>query len=189
MPENAANRPANPAAPGVAPASGLAPASGGTGLAPASGSAGGTALTAHQWRVSPAAIVFKGLGALAFLAAAALFVNDPARVLVAGAAGALLAAYALRDVFAPVRLAADLDGVTVISGYAGRRRIPWAQIERVRLDQRSRLGMRQELLEIDAGESLHLFSPSDLNAPLVEVVEALGRIRQLAARRPDTAGS
>lgn len=162
MPENAANRPANVA--------------------------GSAAPTAQEWRVAPASAVFKGVGALVFLASAALFANDPTRVLVAAFAGVLLAVFALRDVLAPVRLAADAEGVTVIRGYVGRRQVPWARVERVRVDQRSRLGMRSELLEIDTGESLHLFSRAELNAPVAEVVEALDRIRQLAPRHPDVAG-
>ena len=161
MPENAANRSASPAADQ------------------------GTELTAQRWRVSPASAVFKGIGALAFALAALLFAADPIRVLVAGAAAALLAGYALRDLLAPVRLAADSGGVTVISGYAGHRHLSWAQVERVRLDRRSRLGMRSELLEIDAGDSLHLFGASDLNAPVAEVADALGRIRYLTGSDPE----
>ena len=79
MPENAANRSASPAADQ------------------------GTELTAQRWRVSPASAVFKGIGALAFALAALLFAADPIRVLVAGAAAALLAGYALRDLLGRVR--------------------------------------------------------------------------------------
>ena len=65
-----------------------------------------------------------------------------------------LAGWALRDLIAPVRLAADADGVTVVTGFARRRRhLPWAQIERVRVDRRDRLGLRSEMLEIDAGDA------------------------------------
>jgi hypothetical protein len=92
-------------------------------------------------------------------------------------ATAILAVYALRDVIAPVRLAADLDGVTVVSGYAGHRRVDWAQVERMRVDARSRGGMRSELLEIDAGEHLFLLSRYDLNTHPADVYEDLLRLR------------
>jgi hypothetical protein len=91
--------------------------------------------------------------------------------------GVGLAIYGLRDVLAPVRLAADADGVTVVSGFAGQRRIAWGGIERVRLDQRSRYGGRQALLEIDEGESLHFFSRYDLGMPPSEALDLVLDVR------------
>jgi hypothetical protein len=88
-----------------------------------------------------------------------------------------LAIYGLRDVLAPVRLAADADGVTVVSGFAGRRRLGWADIERVRLDRRSRYGGRQALLEIDEGESLYFFSRYDLGMPPSEALDLVLEVR------------
>jgi hypothetical protein len=88
-----------------------------------------------------------------------------------------LAGWALRDLIAPVRLAADPDGVTVVVGYAGRRRLAWSQIERVRIDRRERLGLRSQLLELDAGDSLYLFSVHDLGADPEEVLGSLLALR------------
>ncbi len=95
--------------------------------------------------------------------------------------GVGLAIYGMRDVLAPVRLAADAEGVTVVSGFAGQRRLAWDDIERVRLDERSRYGGRQALLEIDEGESLHFFSRYDLGVP---PSEALDRVLEVRAARP-----
>jgi hypothetical protein len=88
-----------------------------------------------------------------------------------------LAIYGLRDVLAPVRLAADADGVTVVSGFAGHRRLAWNDIERVRLDERSRYGGRQALLEIDEGETLHFFSRYDLGMPPTEALDLVLQVR------------
>jgi len=86
---------------------------------------------------------------------------------------AALVGWALRDWIIPVRLAADAEGLTVIAGLASRRRLPWSQIEHVRVDRRERLGLRSELLEVDAGESLFLFSAHELGAEPSDVAAAL----------------
>ncbi|TDB78504.1 PH domain-containing protein [Micromonospora sp. KC723] len=134
----------------------------------------------HQWRVPPALPAVKLVGAVA-LAALGVFLSGADRVALAlslvMAAG--LAGWATRDLLVPVRLAADADGVTVIQGLAGRRRLPWAAIETVSVARRSRFGLAAETLEIDAGESLHLFGRHDLDAPPDEVAETL------RAARPD----
>ena len=91
--------------------------------------------------------------------------------------GVGLAIYGLRDVVSPVRLAADRDGVTVVSGFAGERRLAWPQIERVRLDRRARYGARHELLEIDIGDSLYFFSRYDLGMAPYEALDIVNRLR------------
>lgn len=88
-----------------------------------------------------------------------------------------LAIYGLRDVLAPVRLAADTSGVTVVSGFAGQRRLAWDDIQRVRLDKRSRYGGRQVFLEIDEGETLHFFSRYDLSMPPAEALDLVLEVR------------
>jgi hypothetical protein len=121
--------------------------------------------------------IAKAGGAVAFLVAAVLFGRDPVQLTMALAGAAALAAFAVRDVVAPVRLAADADGVTVVTGYANRRRIPWGSIERVRVDARSRLGRRLEFLEIDTGEALHLFNRTELSADPDDVAAELAHLR------------
>ncbi len=125
--------------------------------------------------------MLKALGALALLALGLLFAGgDPVRPGLAGLAAAGLLLWALRDVVAPVRLAVDRDGLTVLRGFAGRRRLPWDSVEAIRLERRARRGITAETLEIDAGESLHLFGRRDLDAPLDEVAAALDEARPAA---------
>ncbi|WP_229837095.1 PH domain-containing protein, partial [Dactylosporangium sucinum] len=111
-----------------------------------------------RWRVSPGFVGLK-CAVTVILVAAAVFFADDRRALTAAVVAALVAGgYALRDLLAPVRLAADLSGLTVVTGYAGHRRLAWSEVERIRVDTRSRAGLRSELLEIDTGDTLHLFS-------------------------------
>ncbi|MET7422376.1 PH domain-containing protein [Dactylosporangium sp. NPDC005555] len=130
-----------------------------------------------RWRVSKGFTALKGCAAIGLLLAGFFAAGDRRAFAAALIAAVILAVYALRDVVAPVRLAADLEGITVVSGYAGRRRLDWAQVERMRVDARSRGGMRSELLEIDAGEHLFLLSRYDLNAHPADVYEELLRLR------------
>jgi Bacterial PH domain len=122
--------------------------------------------------------VAKLLGAVAIVVLVLAFGrNDPVQWFLAVAVGLALAGWALRDVVAPVRLAADPDGVTVVVGFAGRRRLAWPEIERIRIDRRDRLGVRTELLELDAGDSLYLFSRYDLGAEPEDVLASLLALR------------
>jgi hypothetical protein len=131
-----------------------------------------------QWRIKPVLPVTKGMGAVAVVVLAVAFAGrDPVRWTLALVVGAVLAIWAVRDLIAPVRLAADAAGVTVISGFARRRHLPWAQIERVRVDVTSRRGLRSELLELDAGESIFLFSAHELGVLPEEVATALADLR------------
>ena len=59
----------------------------------------------------------------------------------------------------------------------GHREVPWSAVERVRVDVRHRLGLRSELLEIDTGETLHLFGASELGADCADVAERLAALR------------
>jgi Bacterial PH domain len=102
--------------------------------------------------------------------------NRPQLVLGLGSAAAV-AAYAARDVVARQRLRADREGLVTVRGYAGRRRLAWSEIERVRVDTRTRLGASSELLEIDADEEIFLFSRFDLGVDPSEAVEALQTLR------------
>src|SRR5689334_16825486 len=106
-----------------------------------------------RWRVNSRLTVLKIAAAVLFLFAAVGFGRDPIGLVIGLAAALALAGYAARDLVVPVRLAAGPTGVTVVSGYAGHRHLTWAQVERVRVDERRRLGTRSQLLEIDAGET------------------------------------
>ncbi|WP_051167888.1 PH domain-containing protein [Actinoplanes sp. N902-109] len=137
-------------------------------------------MAAQEWRVRPVLPVTKLLGAVALIVLVAAFgTGDPVQWVLAGAGAAGLAGWALRDLIRPVRLAADETGVTLVAGFAARRHLAWSQIERVRVDRRARRGIRSELLEIDAGESLHLFSVHELGTDPDEVAQALLELRSV----------
>jgi hypothetical protein len=74
----------------------------------------------------------------------------------------VLLGYGIRDLVAPSRLGADTGGVDLIAGFATRRRLGWDEIDRIRVEQRRRLGTRSQLLEVDTGDTLYLFSDYDL---------------------------
>lgn len=133
--------------------------------------------TSLRWRVSPPLTWTKVAAVVAFALVAFIYRDEPMRAFVAGVGALVIGVYAARDVIAPVRLAADQDGVTVVSGYATRQHVPWSAVERLRVDRHSRLGLSTEMLEIDAGESVHLFSTYDLNAPCSDVEESLRQLR------------
>ena len=131
------------------------------------------------WRVSPPLTWAKVIATLAFVGVAVVYHDDRMRLLVTLVGALLLGCYAARDLFIPVRLTADAEGITVVAGLR-RRRLAWSQIERIRVDAHSRLGLRTEMLEIDAGDSLHLLSTYDLNAPVSDVAETLAELRPVA---------
>ncbi|GGV24212.1 hypothetical protein GCM10010182_53270 [Actinomadura cremea] len=131
----------------------------------------------REWRVPAAQVAVKWAAALAVAVLAAVSADDRQFLLLAGAAALGLAAVALRDVLAPVRVAADAAAVTVVAGYAGRRRIPWDEVAAVRVDERRRLLLHTRLLEIETADDLHLFSRFDLGAEVDDVAAALGELR------------
>jgi hypothetical protein len=135
-----------------------------------------------RWRVNSGLTALKIGAAVLFVVAALLAATaDPAGLAIGLGAAVVAAGFAVRDLVAPVRLAADPTGATVVSGFAGHRHLPWAAIERIRVDERRRLGVRSQLLEIDAGDSLHLFSGYELSAPCADVAALLESLRAGAA--------
>ncbi|WP_435206799.1 PH domain-containing protein [Micromonospora sp. bgisy143] len=135
----------------------------------------------RQWRVPSSLPAAKLAGAVLLIALGLLFADgDPVRLVVAAVAAVALAVWALRDLVAPVRLAVDPAGLTVIRGFAGRQLLPWSTVEAIRVDRRQRWGLSGEILEIDAGESLHLFGRYDLGATPEEVAGALRAARPVS---------
>ncbi|MEJ3742450.1 PH domain-containing protein [Actinomycetes bacterium KLBMP 9797] len=133
---------------------------------------------AYVWRVPRKVPLAKLAGAVLLLAVGLLLDDgDVMRLMVAAIAAVALAGWAVRDLVAPVRVAADATGVTVATGLAGRRHLAWSQIERVRVDARSHWGLQTAMLEIDAGDALHLFTERELGAPPAEVAAALATLR------------
>lgn len=131
-----------------------------------------------QWRVKPVLPVTKLMGAVAVVVLAVAFAaGDPIRWALAVLVGGGLLTWAVRDLIVPVRLAADNDGVTVVTGFARRRRLPWSQVERVRVDRAVRRGLRSELLEIDTGDAIYLFGAHELGALPEDVATELSGLR------------
>ncbi|MEU8295712.1 PH domain-containing protein [Micromonospora sp. NPDC048909] len=136
----------------------------------------------RQWRVPASLPAAKLAGAVLLVALGLLFADgDPVRLALAALVAAGLAGWAVRDLVAPIRLAVDGSGLTVAHGFAGHRRLPWPAVEAITVDRRPRLGLTTEVLEIDAGESLHLFGRYDLGTSPEEVAATL------RAARPGTA--
>ena len=135
-----------------------------------------------QWRVKPVLPVTKLIAAAAIVVLAVAFAeHDPIRWAIALVVAVGLAVWGLRDLLAPVRLAADASGVTVVTGFARRRHLPWSAVERVRVDRRTHRGLRSETLELDAGDAIYLFSANDLGALPEDVVVALADLRTNSA--------
>lgn len=130
-----------------------------------------------EWRVSGGFAALKCAVTVVLVGAAVFFADDRRAFIAALVAAVVAGGYALRDIVRPVRLAADPGGITVVSGYLGRRRLDWGQVERVRVDTRTRAGVRSELLEIDTGDMLYLLSTYDLNDRVADVADELLRIK------------
>ncbi|ADG88394.1 hypothetical protein TBS_06880 [Thermobispora bispora] len=126
------------------------------------------------WRVPWQIIAVKAAGAV--LCAVLAVAGDPGQLFLAGVAALGFAGLALRDLLVPVRLAAGPDGL-VIAGLTGRRRIPWDRVRGIRAEAYRRYGITTELLEIDTGDDVHLFSRWDLGARVPDVAGALARLR------------
>jgi Bacterial PH domain len=125
----------------------------------------------------PAGLIAWKLGALAVLVLLALAGRDPTQRGVAGLVGLAVAGFLGRDLLARERLRADASGLVLVRGYAGRRRLSWAEVERVRVDERFRLGAQVRMLEIDAGTDIYLFSRYDLGVDPAEVAIVLAPLR------------
>ena len=131
-----------------------------------------------QWRVKPVLPVSKLMGAVALVVLAAAFAEgDPVRWVLGAVIAIGLTGWAVRDLIVPVRLAADTAGITVVTGFARRRHLPWSEIERVRVERSVRRGLRSEVLEIDAGETLYVYGPHDLGALPEDVAAQLSDLR------------
>jgi hypothetical protein len=128
----------------------------------------------YRWRVPRKVPVGKLVVGATVAGLAVLSATEPWQWATVAVVVAGFAAWAVRDLAAPVRLAADPAGVSVVTGFAARRRLGWSQVERVRVDARR----RSRLLEVDTGERLYLFSRYEVDADLDEVAERLEALRR-----------
>lgn len=137
-----------------------------------------------QWRVPVGVPVGKVVVAAVFVLLAVVATTATWQVGVALGVAAGVVVWAVRDLVAPVRLAADAAGLTVVTGYARHRRLAWSQVERVRVDTRR----RSRVLEVDIGETIHLFSRYDVDADLDEVAATLEALRAYRGRQDGESG-
>ncbi len=133
--------------------------------------------TEAAWRVDRRLTVAKWAGAAIFALAAVIGFRDPGQLIVVGIAAGLLVVLGIRDLIAPVRLAAGPEGVTVVSGLRSRRTIPWSQVQHIKVDARRGMLLRSQVLELDVDDQLYFFSVSELGAPCEDVAETLMAIR------------
>jgi hypothetical protein len=138
--------------------------------------------TDMAWRVDMRLTVGKWAGAAIFALAAVLGFRDLGQLIVVGLAAGILVVMGVRDLLSPVRLAAGPNGVTVATGFRGRRTIPWAEVDHIRVDARRGMLLRSQVLELDAGDHLYFFSVNELGAPCEEVVDTLAAIRSRSER-------
>lgn len=125
----------------------------------------------------PTGVIAAKLGGAGVLAIVALLASIRSQLVIGLIAAAALAVYGLRDLLARERLRADPDGIVAVRGFAGHDRLAWADLEQVRVDSRQRLGSRTQLLEIDAGEHIYLFSRFDLGVDPDEAERAIATVR------------
>jgi hypothetical protein len=127
----------------------------------------------------PAGVTVAKFALAAALGIAAAVAPQTSQTTIGLIAALAVAAYAARDLATRTRLVADADGLIVARGYAGHRRLAWSEIERLRVDTRTRLGMRGAVLEVDAGEEIYLFTRNDLGADPHEALEIVEKVRAI----------
>jgi hypothetical protein len=98
--------------------------------------------------------------------------GDGAGRVLAGVAALLLIGYAATDLAFWPRLIATASGLQVRTPTT-RARLAWSDVDAVRVDERSHLGLMSRTLEIDAGALLVVFSRRALGADPREVADLL----------------
>jgi hypothetical protein len=109
------------------------------------------------------------------VAVAILSGDSPGRIL-AGIA-VLLAGYAITDLAFWPRLVATGSGLTIRTP-STRATLPWAAVDAVRVDERTRLGLMSRTLEIDSGALLVVLSRRALGEDPRTVADLLEAFRR-----------
>jgi hypothetical protein len=125
----------------------------------------------------PVGVTVAKFALAAVIAVAAAVAPQASQTTIGLVAALAIAVYAGRDLANRTRLVADGEGVVVARGYAGHRRLGWSEIERLRVDTRTRLGARADVLEVDAGEEIYLFTRNDLGTDPHEALETIEKVR------------
>jgi hypothetical protein len=110
------------------------------------------------------------------VAVAILSGDSPGRIL-AGIAAVLLAGYAITDLAFWPRLVATGSGLTIRTP-STRATLPWAAVDAVRVDERTRLGLMSRTLEIDSGALLVVLSRRALGEDPRTVADLLEAFRR-----------
>lgn len=114
--------------------------------------------------------------AVVAVAFAVLSGDTPGRIL-ASIAAAVLAGYAITDLAFWPRLVANGAGLKIRTP-STRATLPWAEVDAVRVDERTHLGLMSRTLEIDSGALLVVFSRRALGADPHTVAELLEAFRR-----------
>lgn len=101
---------------------------------------------------------------------------DPLGRLLGGAGVVGLMAFAVVGAAVRPRLAADPAGVSVRT-LTARHRLQWSDVDRLAVDERTRLGRTVRTLEIESGDLLVVFGRYTLGADPADVRDALLRLR------------
>jgi hypothetical protein len=125
----------------------------------------------------PTGVIAAKLAFAALLLALTVILATHEEVVIGVVATLAAAAYAARDLIARERLRADRDGLVVVRGYAGHRRLAWSELERISVESRLRLGARTETLELDTGEEIYLFGRYDLGTEPEQAFDELDELR------------
>lgn len=102
--------------------------------------------------------------------------GDPAGRLLAAVAALVLVAYVVADVAFSPRLVVSGEGVVIRSPLT-RATLTWGEVDDVRAESRTRLGLRSTTLEIDAGPVLAVLSRRALGADPAEVADLIRAFR------------
>lgn len=121
---------------------------------------------------------YTAAAALGVLVAVVLGVvgGDPAGRLLAAVAALVLVAYVIADVAFSPRLVVSGEGVVIRSPLT-RATLTWGEVDDVRAESRTRLGLRSTTLEIDAGPVLAVLSRRALGADPAEVADLIRAFR------------
>jgi hypothetical protein len=109
-------------------------------------------------------------------AGAAIFSDDRGGRLFLGCVAVALVAIAATDLMFWPRLSAGPTGLAVFAPSV-RARLTWAEIDTVRVDERSHLGLASRALEIEAGPRLIVLSRWGLGRDPREVLAELQELR------------
>jgi hypothetical protein len=128
------------------------------------------AAAVHSYSPDLRLTVLAGVGAV-IAGVVALIGNDAAGRLLSAVAALVLVLYLASDLAFRPRLVLDAAELRICTPTT-RAALPWPAVDDVRVDVRLRFGLRATTLEIDAGETLVVFSRRALGVDPAEVADA-----------------